>query len=287
MNPEAQSLDAMLRYNLEPEIYGFRILNLLKERIKYLPAHARTSIHIKLDTGMHRLGFEEKDLPLLLRELSGAPALRVSSVFSHLATSDNPQFDDFTQQQITAFRRMSAHIQSACGYPVLRHILNSAGISRFPEAQFDMVRLGIGLYGIGVDENEQQQLQNVSTLKTVISQIKHIAAGETVGYNRSYTATRDTVIAVIPIGYADGLNRRFGNGRGHVWVNGKPAAVVGNICMDMCMIDVSGIEAEENDEVIIFGGMQPVTAVAAVLDTIPYEVLTNVSRRVKRVYFQE
>ncbi|MDR3235844.1 MAG: bifunctional UDP-N-acetylmuramoyl-tripeptide:D-alanyl-D-alanine ligase/alanine racemase [Prevotellaceae bacterium] len=287
MNPEAQSLDAMLRYNLEPEIYGFRILNLLKERIQYLPAHSRIGIHIKLDTGMHRLGFEEKDLPLLLRELSGAPALRVSSVFSHLATSDNPQFDAFTQQQITGFRRMSAQIQSACGYPVLRHILNSAGISRFPEAQFDMVRLGIGLYGIGVDENEQQQLQNVSTLKTVISQIKHIAAGETVGYNRSHTVERAAAIAVIPIGYADGLNRKFGNGRGHVWVNGKPAAVVGNVCMDMCMIDVSGIDAEENDEVIIFGDLQPVAKVAAVLDTIPYEVLTNVSRRVKRVYFQE
>jgi alanine racemase len=236
---------------------------------------------------MHRLGFDENDLPQLLQKLTTMPELRVASVFSHLATSDNPQFDWFTRQQIDAFRRMSAQLKAACGYPFLCHILNSAGISRFPEAQFDMVRLGIGLYGVGVDEEEQRKLQNVSTLKTVISQIKHIPAGEAVGYNRNHIAPHDITMAVIPIGYADGLNRKFGNGRGSVWVNGKTAPVIGNVCMDMCMIDLTGIDAKENDEVVVFGDPQPVSKVAKMLDTIPYEVLTNVSRRVKRVYFQE
>ena len=182
---------------------------------------------------------------------------------------------------------MSAQITAAYPYPVLRHLLNSAGIVRFPEAQFDMVRLGIGLYGIGIDDAEQQQLQPVSTLKTVISQIKHIPAGESVGYSRRHITERDTCIAIIPIGYADGLNRKFGNGRGRVLVNGCPAPVIGNVCMDMCMIDITGIAAGEGDEVIIFDRTHPVQEMAKTLDTIPYEVLTAVSRRVKRIYYQE
>jgi alanine racemase len=288
MNPEFHSLDAMLRYNLEPEIYGFRILRLLGERLKYrTPEQLPVNIHIKLDTGMHRLGFEEKDLLPLLQEIKGLPQCRIASIFSHLAAADNAQLDGFTRQQIETFRRMSGQIKAACPYPVCCHVLNSAGISRFPDAQFDMVRLGIGLYGIGVDAEEQQRLQNVSTLKTVISQIKHIPAGDTVGYNRNYTATHNTTVGVIPIGYADGLNRKFGNGRGCVIVNGRPAPVIGNVCMDMCMIDLTGVEAKENDEVIVFGAQQPITRVAEVLETIPYEVLTNLSQRVKRVYFQE
>jgi alanine racemase len=288
MNPEAHSLSAMLRHNLEPEIYGFRILRLLSEQVKSrTPEQLPVNIHIKLDTGMHRLGFEEKDLPQLLQEIKDLPQLRIASVFSHLASADNAQLDGFTRQQIETFRRMNAQIKAACHYPVCGHILNSAGISRFPEAQFDMVRLGIGLYGIGVDAEEQQRLQNVSTLKTVISQIKHIPAGDAVGYNRNYIAVHDTTIGVIPIGYADGLNRKFGNGRGCVIVNGRPAPLIGNVCMDMCMIDLTGIEAMENDEVTVFGDLQPITRMAEVLDTIPYEVLTNISRRVKRVYFQE
>ncbi|MDR3184886.1 MAG: bifunctional UDP-N-acetylmuramoyl-tripeptide:D-alanyl-D-alanine ligase/alanine racemase [Prevotellaceae bacterium] len=288
MNPEAQSLDAMLHYRLEPEIYSFRVLQGFYERVKHhAPAQFPVNIHIKVDTGMHRLGFEENDLPRLLQELHQQPQLRVASVFSHLAGADSAQFDAFTRQQIAAFRRMSAQVKAACGYPVYSHILNSAGITRFPDAQFDMVRLGIGLYGIGANREEQAQLQQVSTLKTVISQIKHIPAGDTVGYSRRHLAVHDTTIAVIPIGYADGLNRRFGNGRGRVIVNGMWAPVVGNVCMDMCMIDITGIPAKENDEVTVFGNRQPITRVAELLDTIPYEVLTNISRRVKRVYFQE
>ncbi len=284
MNPEEQSLDKMLEYDLEPEVYSFRVLNLLKEKLRRYP---QVRIHIKFDTGMHRLGFEEKDLPALITALQEKPGLHIASVFSHLATSDEPRFDMYTRRQIDTFRQMSGQLQSAFDYPIARHILNSAGIARFPEAQFDMVRLGIGLYGVGVDATEQQHLYNVSTLKTVISQIRRIPAGEAVGYSRAFIAPADMTIGVIPIGYADGLNRRFGNGRGKVLVNGRLVPVIGNVCMDMCMIDLSEIKACENDEVIIFGEQWPIAEVARILETIPYEVLTSVSRRVKRVYFQE
>ncbi len=286
MNPEEQSLDKMLEYRLEPEIYSFRVLSLLKEKLAVSHEQSAVAIHIKLDTGMHRLGFEEHDMPKLLQELKGISAIKIASVFSHLATSDESRFDDYTRGQIRSFERMSEQLQTSFNYPVRRHILNSAGISRFPEAQFDMVRLGIGLYGVA-DFEEQKYLQNVSTLKTVISQIHNISAGDAVGYSRAFIAPADMTIGVIPIGYADGLNRRFGNGRGKVLINGKYAPVIGNVCMDMCMVDLSGIVAKENDEVIIFGDKQTVADVARVLETIPYEVLTSVSRRVKRVYFQE
>ncbi|MDR2801973.1 MAG: bifunctional UDP-N-acetylmuramoyl-tripeptide:D-alanyl-D-alanine ligase/alanine racemase [Prevotellaceae bacterium] len=292
MNPEEQYFDKMVDYHLEPEIYNLRTWHSLLEYIKcrQSPAPSPVAVHIKLDTGMHRLGFEEEELPQLVQELEKIgeqPAIRIASVFSHLAASDNPQFDRFTHRQIVTFRRMSNQVQAACGYPVCRHILNSAGISRFSEAQFDMVRLGIGLYGIGANETEQQHLQNISVLKTVISQIKHLSAGETVGYNRNHKVIREMRIGIIPIGYADGLPRRFGNGKGSVWLHGKQAPVIGNVCMDMCMIDLAGISAQENDEVIIFGDRQPVTEVAKTLETIPYEVFTSISRRVNRIYYQE
>ncbi len=285
MNPEEQSLDKMIDYHLEPEVYSFRVLHLLRDKLKQRGQQA--AAHLKLDTGMHRLGFDESDMPQLLAELKKLTEVKVASVFSHLAASDNAQYDKFTNRQIAAFRHMSSQIKSACPYPVLCHILNSAGISRFPEARFDMVRLGIGLYGIGADSEEQLLLQNVSSLRTVISQIKHVPAGDTVGYNRSHMVTSNSTIGIIPIGYADGLSRRFGNGRGRVFVNGQPAAVIGNVCMDMCMIDITGIQAAENDDVIIFGDIQPIGEVAALLETIPYEVLTGISRRVKRIYYQE
>jgi alanine racemase len=292
MSPEVQSLDQLLEYRLEPEIYSFRLLRLWQEKIE-APNAPQTppAVHLKLDTGMHRLGFEEKDMPKLLQELNATghgerPALRIASVFSHLAGSDNRALDLFTQQQIAAFRRMSDPIVAAFDYPIDRHILNSAGLSRFPEAHFDMVRLGIGLYGVGVDEEEQACLQNVSTLKTVIAQIKQIPAGESVGYNRNSIASHDRRVGTLSIGYADGLNRRFGNGNGTVWVNGRPAPVIGNVCMDMCMVDLTGIDAHENDEVVIFGDHPSLRDVAKTLDTIPYEVLTGISRRVKRVYYQ-
>ncbi|MDR2358311.1 MAG: bifunctional UDP-N-acetylmuramoyl-tripeptide:D-alanyl-D-alanine ligase/alanine racemase [Prevotellaceae bacterium] len=295
INPEEQHFGKMIAFQLEPEIYNLRTWRALLEYINSRTSPAPPmSVHIKLDTGMHRLGFEENDMPQLLEELKkirqngdGQPAVRIASVFSHLAASDNPQLDRFTHRQIVTFKRMAQQVQAACGYPVYRHLLNSAGISRFPEAQFDMVRLGIGLYGIGANETEQQCLKNISVLKTVISQIKQLPAGETVGYNRNHKVTREMRIGVIPIGYADGLPRKFGNGKGSVQVNEKQAPVIGNVCMDMCMIDLAGIMAQENDEVIIFGGTQPVTDVAKALETIPYEVFTNISQRVNRIYYQE
>lgn len=291
MNPEEQSYDSMIQYRLEPEIFSFRVLNLFDEAAQ---RHRRSGedvpplpVHIKLDTGMRRLGFEEKDLNELVVRLRNNRHLAVRSVFSHLVGSDESEHDAFTLEQIRRFGEMSAMISGHIGYPVLRHILNSAGITRFPDAQFDMVRLGIGLYGVGATPEEQAQLQHVSTLKTTISQIKQVPEGETVGYSRKGKATRSLQIATIPIGYADGLNRRLSNGKGKMWVNDRSAPIIGNVCMDMCMIDVTGLAASEGDEVIVFSERHPITEMAKDLDTIPYEVLTNVGGRVKRVYFQE
>lgn len=289
MNPEEQSYDAMVLYNLEPEIYSFRVLSMFEEALSRNASFNKKAIpvHIKLDTGMHRLGFEEKELNELIVKIKNNKHLHIQSVFSHLAASDEKEHDEFTWTQIKRFNSMSEQIIKHFNYPVLRHILNSAGITRFPDAQFDMVRLGIGLYGVGVDKNEQAQLQNVSTLKTSISQIKNIPANETIGYSRKGIALKDIQIATVPIGYADGLSRKLSNGKGKMLVKGQPAPIIGNVCMDMCMIDITNIKADENDEVIVFGEALPIQQIAADIGTIPYEVLTNVSRRVKRVYYQE
>lgn len=289
MNPEEQSYDAMIQYNLEPEIYSLRVFGLFEETIKRSDKKndKPISIHIKLDTGMHRLGFDDNELNELIVRIKNNKYLTVRSVFSHLAGTDEPEHDEFTRQQIKKFNEMSEMIRSHFSYPIMKHILNSAGISRFPDAQFDMVRLGIGLYGIGANAIEQTQLQNVSTLKTSISQIKNIPANETIGYSRKGVATRDIQIATVPIGYADGLSRKLSNGKGKMMVKGKPAPIIGNVCMDMCMIDITDIHANEQDEVIVFGDAYPIAEIAKDVGTIPYEILTNVSRRVKRVYYQE
>lgn len=289
MNPEAQSYDSMIHYNLEPEIFNFRVFELFADAIKRNAAMLEKPfpVHIKLDTGMHRLGFQKADLNELMIKIRNNPNLSIRSVFSHLAGSDNPELDSFTRSQIQQFNEMSEQVTSFFNYDILRHILNSGGISRFPDAQFDMVRLGIGLYGIGVNEQEQKKLMNVSTLKSSISQINHIPVGESVGYNRAEIAQNDLTIATIPIGYADGLSRKHGNRRGKMIINGKNAPIVGNVCMDMCMVDISNIHCKEGDEVTVFGNEYPIADFAKVMDTIPYEVLTSVSRRVKRVYYQE
>lgn len=289
MNPEEQSYDSMLQYNLEPEIYSFRVLSLFEETLKRSEHDSDhpIPIHIKLDTGMHRLGFDEDEVNELIVRIKNNKHLTIKSVFSHLAATDESEHDDFTWQQIKRFNEMSEKIKSHFTYPIMKHILNSAGITRFPDAQFDMVRLGIGLYGIGAGTSEQSQLQNVSTLKTSISQIKNIPANETIGYSRKGIATRDIQIATVPIGYADGLSRKLSGGKGKMIVNGQYAPIIGNVCMDMCMIDITDINASENDEVIVFGEAYPITEVAKDVGTIPYEILTNVSRRVKRVYYQE
>jgi alanine racemase len=219
--------------------------------------------------------------------LKAEKRIKVRSIFSHLAGSEDPNLDDFTRSQIAKFTTMSDFLMQKFDYPILRHILNSAGISRFAEAQFDMVRIGIGLYGVGFDENEQHHLQNVSTLKSTISQIKTVEPNETVGYNRKFKAEITTKIGVVAIGYADGLSRKMGHENGSVWVNGHQAPIIGSVCMDMCMIDLTDVSAEEGDEVEIFGNKTSIQDIAQKCDTIPYEILTGISRRVKRVYYQE
>ena len=239
----------------------------------------------ELDTGMHRLGFAPEDMPRLIERLKGQNAVIPRSVFSHFVGSDAQQFDAFTRKQIETFEKASMLLQEAFPYKILRHICNSAGIERFPGAQFDMVRLGIGLYGISPIDNSI--MHNVSTLKTTILQIRDVPEEDTVGYSRKGHLTRPSRIAAIPIGYADGLNRHLGNGHAYCLVNGQRAPYVGNICMDVCMIDVTDIDCKEGDSVEIFGDHLPITVLSDVLGTIPYEVLTSVSTRVKRVYYQD
>jgi alanine racemase len=237
---------------------------------------------------MHRLGFLPADLDALLKEVTNCSAIKVISAFSHLVSSEDPQSDDFTQQQIVAFKEMTGQIEKAVGYGFLRHIANTSGISRIPEAQFDMVRLGIGLYGIDSSfKNEKSPLQTVTTLKTSISQIKTLNPGDTVGYNRNGVLPNGGKVATVKIGYADGYSRRLGNGNGRMLVNNIEAPTIGNICMDMCMLDITGINAKEGDEVIVFNDIIRVEDIAAQTSTIPYEVLTGISERVKRVYFYE
>ena len=286
MNPEMTSFRTLFRYNLEPEVYSFRLLDALihaaeREGIKGFP------VHIKLDTGMHRLGFDPMaDMPALVSRLQSQQAVLPRSVFSHFVGSDSDQFDQFSAMQYERFLHGADALQQA--YPhhtILRHICNSAAIEHFPERQLDMVRLGLGLYGINSRNNEM--LYNVSTLKTTILQIHDVPKEETVGYSRRGHLTRDSRIAVLPIGYADGLDRHLGNGHAYCLVNGQHAPYVGNICMDVCMIDVTDIPCREGDEAIIFGRQLPVTVLSDATGTIPYEILTSVSNRVKRVYFKK
>ena len=275
----------MFDYDLEPEVYSFRLLDALvkaaeKEGITGWP------VHIKLDTGMHRLGFDpEKDMEKLIDKLKHQNAVIPRSVFSHFVGSDDDKFDDFSAHQFALFDKGSKELQAAFDHKILRHIDNSAGIEHFPERQLDMCRLGLGLYGI--DSRNNHIIHNVSTLKTTILQLRNVPAGDTVGYSRKGKIDHDSVIAAIPIGYADGLNRHLGNRHCYCLVNGKKAEYVGNICMDVAMIDVTGIPCKEGDSVEIFGDDLPVTVLSDALDTIPYEVLTGISNRVKRVYFQD
>ena len=284
MNPELTTFKTMFEYKLEPEVYSFHLLN---ELIKAAEKEGVTNfpIHVKLDTGMHRLGFAPEDIPELIARLKRQTSVIPRSVFSHLVGSDSTQFDAFTRRQIETFEKASEELQAAFPHKILRHICNTAGIERYPGAQFDMVRLGLGLYGVNPFTNKM--LHNVSTLKTTILQIREVPQEDSVGYSRKGRLERNSRIAAIPIGYADGLNRHLGNGNAYCMVNGRKAPYVGNICMDVCMIDVTDIDCREGDKVIVFGDDLPVTVLAEVLDTIPYEILTSVSNRVKRVYYQD
>lgn len=285
MNPEMTAFKTMFDYDLEPEVYSFRLLDALikaaeKEGITDYP------VHIKIDTGMHRLGFDPlHDMDALISRLKHQSAVIPRSVFSHFVGSDSDSFDDFSAYQFELFDKASKQLQAAFKHKILRHIDNSAGIEHFPNRQLDMCRLGLGLYGI--DSRNNEIIHTVSTLKTTILQLRRVPAGDTVGYSRKGTIDHDSIIAAIPIGYADGLNRHLSNRRGYCLVNGKRAGYVGNICMDVAMIDVTGIDCKEGDTVEIFGEHLPVTVLSDILDTIPYEVLTCISNRVKRVYFQD
>ena len=286
MSPEVNSYDNIIKYHLEPEVFSFRNLEFIERAIENLalPEAHPLNVHIKLDTGMHRLGFSNDQLPELISRIQANPMLHVKSVFSHLATADNPEEDAFTLRQIHCFEEGSQQIVEA--FPqALRHILNTAGISRFPQYQFDMVRLGIGLYGVPTCEADKGMLQPVVSLKTTINQIKHIPAGDSIGYNRHGHATHDMRIGIVPIGYADGLSRLLGNGK--FYVNGQQVPIVGDICMDMCMLDLTNVEAVEGDTVVIFDVEHDIADIAKACQTIPYEIMTRVSQRVKRVYYQE
>ncbi len=285
MNPEMTAFKTMFDYELEPEVYSFRLLEAMikaaeKEGITDYP------VHIKLDTGMHRLGFNPReDMDRLIGRLKHQNAVIPRSVFSHFVGSDSDAFDEFSAEQFALFDEGSLRLQSAFSHHILRHIDNSAGIEHFPDRQLDMCRLGLGLYGI--DPRNNSVIHTVSTLKTTILQLRHVPAGDTVGYSRKGIVNHDSVIAAIPIGYADGLNRHLGNRHCYCLVNGQRAEYVGNICMDVCMIDVTGIDCAEGDSVEIFGENLPVTVLSDAIDTIPYEILTGVSNRVKRIYYQD
>lgn len=289
MSPEEHSFDTMIKHNLEPEIYSFRALRLLEKSINEnaLPQNKPVKVHIKLETGMNRLGFREEEIDDLIKKIKSNDLIFVQSVFSHLAASDKPEFDDFTSIQIERFENMSIKIISKQPNMVYKHLLNSAGISRFPQAHFNMVRLGIGLYGVAGAEVDKTKLRNVTRLRSVVSKINIIKKGESIGYNRNYFAKTDMKIGVISIGYADGLARNIGNTDIFLWIKGKPAPIVGDICMDMCMVDLSNIEAKEGDDAIVFDAEHTVCELAESVNTIPYEILSRISRRVKRVYYYD
>ena len=305
MDPEVAALDLIIENNLQPNIYS---LSVLDDIIRAAEAKGLEAlpVHIKIDSGMHRLGFYQEDMPALIARLQEQKAVRVKSIFSHLAGSDEAQFDSFTHEQAHYFNACATQLQQALNYPIIKHICNTAGIERFPEYHWDMCRLGIGLYGMSFLQmpaagcrkpaagsqaldtgSRQPDTKNVCTLKTTILSIKTVPAGSTIGYGRHTTLTEERQIAVIPIGYADGFDRRFSNYGGEVLVRGKRCPVVGNVCMDQAMIDVTGTDAQPGDYAIVFGDQLPIQELADKLQTIPYEVLTSISRRVQRTYFYE
>jgi len=289
MTPETNTFDTIIKNNLEPDIYSFRCLSQLEEAVNQLDTSLNmpVGIHIKLDTGMHRLGFLPDDIDELIKRVKNNPKLKIRSVFSHLATSDVPYEGDFVEHQVEMFEMMSSKFVEAFPHKIMRHILNTAGITRFTDYQYDMVRLGIGIYGVAPCEEDRGKLHNVVSLKSTIKQIKEYDAGETVGYGRRGLITRPSRIGVIPIGYADGLRRQLGNGVGCFYVNGKAAPIIGNVCMDLCMIDVTGIDCQEDDTAVLFDERHPVEDIATACDTIPYEIMTGISQRVKRIYVKE
>ena len=288
MNPAPEAFATMINFDLEPEIYS---LEVFEEFNKVLQTEGIFSssykIHLKIDTGMNRLGFRPENIDGLLKALKRQRHFKVASVFSHLVGSDDSEFDQFTQNQIDLFTRVSSKIEESIGYSFIQHIANTGAIERFPNAQFDMVRLGIGLYGIAVDKKNQKQLETVSSLHSIVVQIKNVNRGESIGYSRGFMAYTDMKIAVIPVGYADGLDRRLSNGVGFVFISGEKRPIVGSVCMDLIMVDVTGLDTTVNERVEIFGPNIPVYVLAKRAKTISYEILSGIPPRVKRVYIKE
>lgn len=284
VNPDPAALDLMIRYSLEPEIFSFESLDrfviaALRHGLMNYP------VHIKIDSGMHRLGFMPADIPALAARLKSTDSIRVVSVFSHLAGSEDPKLDAFTHRQAKVFMEAAEKIRQTTGYSFIRHILNSAGILRFPEYQFEMVRPGIGIYGAG--RLPAISLKATGRFKTRISQVKAVPAREPVGYGCADVSDSERVIAILPVGYADGLRRKLGNGKGSLFINGSRVPIIGNICMDMCMADITGLDVQTGDEAEIFGENITVDEVADLCETIPYEILTSIPSRVKRIFFRE
>lgn len=279
MNSGARHIDLLLRHGLEPVVYEVNAL-----RAFAMATRDIISIHLELDTGMRRLGLEEKDLKEAIAVLKVNPNIRLAGLFSHLATADEAAHESFSREQLALFERLSGQIRNRLSCEPLCHVLNSAGIIRYPEFGMDMVRLGIGLFGVEISKMEQEKLQPAVTLKTVVSQVKTLKKGTTIGYGRKGIMTADGEIATLAIGYADGFDRRFGNGNAYVQIKGKKAPTVGTICMDMCMVDVTGMDVREGDEAIVFGQDPSLQQLAENIGTIPYELLTSIGRRVKRLY---
>lgn len=286
MNAEEDSFEDLIQYRLEPAIYSFAMLEeftraLIDLGLEHYP------VHLKFDTGMRRLGFEPGDSDKVIDLVLAQPEIRIKSVYSHLADSDNLRDKEFTEHQIALFREICAKIGQRLSYPFMKHILNSEGIQRFPDAQFDMVRIGIGLYGISVNKEVEKQVQKAIAWKSVVSQVKAIEPGESVGYSRTFVARKSMRIAIVPVGYADGYRRSLSRGRGGMFIREQYCPVVGNVCMDMCMLDVSAIDCREGDEVEIIGPKLSIEKLAGHMETIPYEILTSLSKRLQRLYLEE
>lgn len=287
LNPDPSSFTQMIEHRLEPEIYSLSQLEAFERALESAQYEGQYPVHLIFDTGMHRLGFDHRQAEALFEQLSNFKRISVKGAMSHFAAADMPDHDEYTRAQIAQFEVFTNRLKTVLGYEFMRHISNTAGLIRFPEAQYEMVRLGIGLYGAASCAEDRGKLQPVGHFLSVVSQLRSLDAGESVGYTRAGKADQERVIATIPVGYADGYRRSLSNGRGKVLINSQPAPVVGNVCMDMTMVDVTGLEVSEGDTVVLFGASPTLEEISRAADTIPYEILSGISQRVKRIYIQE
>lgn len=285
LHPQSPNLQLIVEYSLEPNLYNFKIFDAFLKLADEIPL-MNYPIHIKFNTGLNRLGFWHTDIPKIISELKETTHIKVKSLFSHLAASEDLEEQDFTINQINNFAYISQQFYKHLGYEPMLHILNTSGVVNYAKAQFDMVRIGIGLYGFGNDDEETAHLKNTHNLKSIISQIHFVDPGETVGYNRAFVAKRPIKTATIPVGHADGLSRKLGNKKGYVIINGKKAPIIGNVCMDMIMVNISNIDCNEGDEVIIFNNQEMIKHIANTSETIVYETLTAISSRVNKMLKQ-